>query len=181
VEAVTNLPTEERAPAFSPDGTQIAYLSGGKGTTGQNVFISHRLPGAGWSPGRQLTTRGAVFPRWSPDGKYISLSRGGEQLLVSPTDGTERVVPMKVSDGSIPFFGTWTSDPGVLYVARVKLGQGQWTYWRVPLNGGAEQLLLNTGDRKGRSSNATFATDGKKIYVTLGGDEGDVWTVDIHP
>ncbi len=179
LETVTNLPTEERAPTWSPDGTQIAYLSGGKGTTGQNVYISHRLPGGGWSPGRQLTTKGAVFPRWSPDGKYISVSRAGDQLLVSPTDGTERVIPMKVSDGSIPFFGTWSSDPDVLYVARVRLGRGNWTYWRVPLNGGAEQLLLNTGSRRGRSGNATFATDGKRIYVTLGGDEGDVWTVDV--
>jgi dipeptidyl aminopeptidase/acylaminoacyl peptidase len=179
VETVTNLPTEERAPTWSPDGTQIAYLSGGQGTTAQNVFISHRLPSGGWSAGRQLTTKGAVFPRWSPDGKYISLSRAGEELLVSPTDGTERVVAKKGSDGSIAFFGAWTNDPGDLYVARVRLGEGDWTYWRVPLNGGAEQLLLRTGTRKGRSSNATFATDGKRIYVTLGGDEGDVWTVDV--
>ena len=47
------------------------------------------------------------------------------------------------------------------------------------MDGGAERLLLRPGTRKGRSANATFATNGQMIYVTLGGDEGDVWTMDL--
>jgi Tol biopolymer transport system component/tRNA A-37 threonylcarbamoyl transferase component Bud32 len=180
LEAVTNLPTEERAPTWSPDGLQVAYLSGGQGMTLQNVYVSHRLPGGGWSPGNQLTTKGAVFPRWSPDGKYISFSRAGDTMLLTVADGTERVVATKSTPVSMNFFATWTSDPSVLYVAEVATGRGEWLYWRVPLNGGSKQLLMRTGKRKG-ASNATFATDGKRIYVTLGGNEGDVWTVDVNP
>ena len=179
VEAVTNLPTEERAAAPSSDGTQVIYLSGGQGTTAQNVFISRRELSGRWSPGRQLTTKGALFPRWSPDDKHISYSRAGETMVLSPIDGSERVVAKRGVDGSIGFFAQWAPDASALFVARINLDAGEWTYWRVPLDGGAERLLLRTGTRKGRSANATFATNGQMIYVTLGGDEGDVWTVDL--
>ena len=144
--------------------------------TQQNLFVTERRPGGNWSAGKQLTTKGAVFPRWSPDGKYISYSRGGETVLLAVADGTERVVATKSTATSINFFATWTSDPTVLYVAEAD--HNEWTYWRVPLNGGAKQRLLRTGNRK-EAGNATFATDGTRIYVTLGGNEGDVWTMDV--
>ncbi len=64
----------------------------------------------------------------------------------------------------------------MLSVAEVD--RGNWTYWRVPLNGGARQRLLRTGTRE-EAGNATFATDGTRSCVTLGGNEGDVWTVDV--
>ena len=177
--SLADLPTEERAAAPSSDGAQVIYLSGGQGTTSQNVFISQRDQSGRWSPGRQLTTKGALSPRWSPDDKRISYSRAGETMVLSLADGSERVVARRGPNGSISFFAQWAPDASALFVARIDLGTGQWTYWRVPLVGGAERLLLNAGTRKGRSANATFATNGQMIYVTFGGDEGDVWTVDL--
>jgi TolB protein len=51
-------------PRWSPDGKQIAYLSGGR-------LWTMRADG---SAKRRLTTRPAAGPSWSPDGKWIAFA-----------------------------------------------------------------------------------------------------------
>jgi Tol biopolymer transport system component len=69
-------------PAFSPDGTQIAYAQLGAGIFSMNVNGSGR---------RALTTNGRdSFPAWSPDGKQIAFIRpeaSGWKLYVMSASG----------------------------------------------------------------------------------------------
>ena len=91
----------ERSPAFSPDGTQIAFSW--KGESEDNFDIYVRLIG---SPEvRRLTTDPApdVNPAWSPDGLQIAFvregapGRGGTIRVISPLGGADR----RLSDISV--------------------------------------------------------------------------------
>lgn len=102
---------------WSPDGKQLAYVGGPLGHP--NVYVVNAD-----GSGRRLLLRGdsdhgVVFdPSWSPDGRWISLTRGehftgGHQYdvwLIKP-DGsglhnlTKRVLPSDGSDGAVD--GAW--------------------------------------------------------------------------
>ena len=76
---VTSFSGRESNPAFSPDGTRLAFSWDGGGGN-RDIYV--QLIGAG-TPLR-LTTNPAVdrSPTWSPDGRYIAFLRSG-------TDGGE--------------------------------------------------------------------------------------------
>ena len=89
----TALAGEERAPAFSPDGTRIAFAwNGTPGAAGFDLFVKAR----GSEQLLQLTRVAAksLSPAWSPDGTQIAFARQGDGVsgvyLVAALGGTER-------------------------------------------------------------------------------------------
>ena len=87
VERVTSLPGQERFPSWSPDGTRLAYGSTEGGV--EDVYVVTRQASGGWSAATRLTTFGAGIPRWSPDGRWISVvspRRGVVLVLVAGGD-----------------------------------------------------------------------------------------------
>ena len=115
-EMVTPGAYDEAAPAWSPDGRSIAFLSRRRPeydrTDNWDVYVVAATPGA--EP-RQLTTFagadmdpewGNRAPSWSPDGKLIAyvqggkpelLYYGGQKVAVVPVDGG----PARVLTGSL--------------------------------------------------------------------------------
>jgi serine/threonine-protein kinase len=61
-----NSASDERTPAFSPDGRWLAYVSN---ETGRYEVWVRPFPGPGgkW----QISTDGGYFPKWSPDNKLF--------------------------------------------------------------------------------------------------------------
>ena len=116
VEIITPGPYDEYAPAWSPDGRAIAFLSRRRPEYDRNdnwdLYVVAATPGA--EP-RQLTTfAGADMdpawgnrpPSWSPDGKLIAyvqggkpelLYYGGQKVAVVPVDGG----PARVLTGAL--------------------------------------------------------------------------------
>jgi Tol biopolymer transport system component/tRNA A-37 threonylcarbamoyl transferase component Bud32 len=101
----------EATPAFSPDGSQLAFAWDGERSPDEgprNFDIWLKLIGS--SEARRLTTDPLddMGPSWSPDGRYIAFHRGrrGETAtiyLMSPLGGAER----KLTD--LPAAGSNTS------------------------------------------------------------------------
>jgi WD40 repeat protein len=88
------------APAFSPDGTRIAFVRSGVGIVTMNVngTAVHRL-----------TTNGRdSFPAWSPDGKQIAFVRPGTtwSIYVMPSSGGPQRRLAKAPPSGRP---TWSS------------------------------------------------------------------------
>jgi Tol biopolymer transport system component/DNA-binding winged helix-turn-helix (wHTH) protein len=90
---VTSLTGRESQPAFSPDGTQIAFVW--EGAEENNLDIYVKLIDAG-EPLRLTTNPAPDFsPVWSPDGRYIAFAREGEAAgiyLVPALGGAERKI-----------------------------------------------------------------------------------------
>src|SRR5436305_4106303 len=77
----------DSSPAFSPDGTRIAFRSDRTGTN--EIWVTGLLQN---SPRRLTRMNGPVTgsPSWSPDGKWVAYdSRGGgnSDILLEPATG----------------------------------------------------------------------------------------------
>jgi Tol biopolymer transport system component len=84
---LTNDDNENRQPAWSPDGTQIAFSNGG--STGKEIYVMD----SDGTDKIQLTnnTGDNWTPAWSPDGTQIAFSSdrfGDIEILVMDSDGT---------------------------------------------------------------------------------------------
>ena len=88
---LTDDPAEDGAPAWSPDGSQIAFQSDRAG--GRHIFVMS-ADGAIVS---QLTSgeQEDGFPSWSPDGEWISfdrrIDRDDIEIMVMRPDGSELI------------------------------------------------------------------------------------------
>ncbi len=108
----------EGMPSLSPDGSQVAYASGGPQTDNFDIYVKQ----IGGGPPRRLTSDAAVdeFPAWSPDGRSIAFirERGDkvEVLLIPSLGGPERKIADTVADNSTFMFSwappylSWSAD-----------------------------------------------------------------------
>ena len=123
-EALTDGRFDEQAPAWSPDGRFVAFISNRTPDPDRNddtnVYVIEARPGA--QP-RQLTTYAGSDggrPAWSPDGKWIAYLQGDETKYSAYSMNKLAIVPAveggqpRVLTASLdrPVFGNivWSSD-----------------------------------------------------------------------
>jgi len=89
---LTALPGDERFPALSPDGSQVAF-AWDRGGLSNDIYVTR--PGAD-SPVRLTDDpRDEDFSAWSPDGRLLAFARhgaGGGIIVVPAAGGPERVL-----------------------------------------------------------------------------------------
>jgi Tol biopolymer transport system component len=92
IRQLTTDPKGDFYPAWSPDGSTIAYWSGSRSGVGGGPRNSeiYTIPADGGSPTR-LTSNDVsnIEPAWSPDGTKIAYWNGGE-LWVMASDGSDQ-------------------------------------------------------------------------------------------
>ena len=126
----------ERCPAFSPDGSRVAFESNRSGTT--EVWVC-RSNGSGCSQATQFPGLHAGSPAWSPDGEWIAFDAEEDEgyaiYIVRPDGGQLQ----RLAKGAVP---RWSRD-------------GQWIYYtssgvqrldRVSRTGGDPQEIKGTAD-----------------------------------
>jgi len=165
----------EGYPQYSPDGTQVAFVSRRAGAP--EIWVSDS---EGSNP-RQLTFLDAVetaHPQWSPDGQWIAFSalerRDFEAFVVSVRGGVPRQLTRE--GGAIPT--AWSRDGGWVYFSSSRSGRR--ALWKVPSDGGGEAVQVT---RHGGGLTARESSDGQFLFFSKKHPwqegEGGLWRIPV--
>ena len=159
---------QQAAPAYSPDGSRIAFQSDRSGDW--EIWTCAR----DGSDSVQLTHfRGPLTgtPRWSPDGKQIlfdSRASGVAQAyMVSASGGEPRRLTDNPEGSEVP---SWSRDGKWVYYSTIRNGAAN--IWKMPLQGGAPQAVTKNG-----GIYAAESFDGKYIYFSRTSLDSTIWRV----
>ena len=182
---LTSYPGQERTPAFSPDGRQVAFSWDGEKRGNWDVYV--KLIGTTAPPLRLTHSPDAdLYPTWSPDGRHLAFVRqGGEAgiYLVPALGGPERKLQTLGREfiwgiGSISFSpdGKW------LAYADKAPSEGRNSLFLLPLDGGERRRLTAPPADHWGDWNPVFSPDGRHLafaryrFISL----ADVFTVPVE-
>ncbi len=134
---LTNHPAADFAPAFSPDGREIAFVSSRDG--GQAIFVM-RSDGTGV---RRLTdvADDAIYPAWSPDGRRIAFvsHRRSERGSIAVMNGDGTDVRILTDSSAIDSHPTWSPDGRRIAFQADRSDASR--IWTIDLDGGSVRQL----------------------------------------
>jgi len=170
-------------PAFSPDGSSIAYAND---RTGRLEIYVRPLAIDGRE--MQLTGDGGqnVQPAWSPDGRYIayhSTARGGIHLVPALGGAARQITsfgsqPVWSPDGtSIAFRGERQYSQALPDLAP----SGPSVIWLVPATGGEPRPLTNNRNPEGAHTSPAWSPDGRRLLFLnpRSLQIANLWVVDV--
>jgi serine/threonine protein kinase len=144
----------EALPEYSPDGSQIAFLSSRSGAL--EIWIANA---DGQNP-RMLTSRGVSFssPKWSPDGRSIIFVSNGEPYTIAAAGG----LPIRLQHGpaeNVESPSYSTNGEWIYFIGNYKNGEKE--IWRVRANGGTAERLGGKG-----AITSIASPDGQHVFYT---------------
>jgi len=169
----------QRNPGWAPDGNGLVFSADVGGGPSQ-IYLVRRKPDSTWATPRRLTTDGGGSGRWSPDGNSIAFTNR-RALWVATIDGDmlRPIVPAADSSGyPAPEVLQWSADGKAIFYKAFDT-EGRSSIWSVAASGGQPRLLVRFDDPSRPSSRPEFATDGKRLYFSIGQRQSDVWTVEM--
>ena len=188
-EAVTTGVMQEGYPDWAPDGRALAFMTSW-GSPGL-MFRVFRDDRGRWSAPTAIAHDGSpiqgMWPRWSPDRRWILYRRpdlgrardaGASLWLVPTAGGAPRRLIGKRELGANVENAVWDG-AGRIIVHTMSADSGS-AFWSMPLDGAAPSLLLRLGDPALRPRRSEFATDGRRLFVTMADDETALWSMVIR-
>jgi len=167
-------------PAWSPDGTRIAFASAHNVDRRMDIYWAY-ADGSGM---KRLTSNNRsddMFPTWSPDGTRIAFASdrdGGWEIYVMDADGSD--MKRLTNNSAWDLASSWSPDG--TRIAFVSDRDGGWEIYVMDADGsGVERLTNNNGSYPAWSPDGTriaFASDRYgyvEIYVMDADGSGVKW------
>jgi Tol biopolymer transport system component/DNA-binding winged helix-turn-helix (wHTH) protein len=159
----TALSGSASAPAFSPDGGQVAFSWAAEGR-GQHLYVKASAGG----PETRLTASPDAdsHPAWSPNGRLIAFLRENSRnelalWVVSAAGGAERKV-RALSTRSLSRI-SWSADGNALAVLDSDSLEASPGIFLVSLDSGEERRLTMPPNAEGGDWQPAFSADGRKL------------------
>lgn len=152
------------SPAWSPDGSRLAYVSFESGTP--VIYVQNVNTGARELMSRSPGLNGA--PAWSPDGTQLALvlsKDGSPDIYV--LDVASRNLRQVVRGFAIDTEPAWSPDGRVIYFTSDRGGKPQ--IYKVTLATGQTERVTFTG---GYNARPAISPNGKYLATVNGGDRG---------
>ena len=173
---------EEHSPVWTGDGLGLVYYR--QTDVPYQMYMVRRTNDTTWSDEKALTRHGGSWATFSADGNRMAYFVGPDVVRVmGPTldEASSHLVyasPPSGSDAPRVTSGVIARD-GASFIAKGedRVGPG---FWRLPIDGGAPQLLLRLDDRWRMSPRPEFTTDGRRLFFMLTEREADIWTVRLE-
>ncbi len=153
------------APAFSPDGTSLAYIS-----TADNLLVIYNLEGGG-SRSLPLGTQSVLLPIWSPHGEAVlfgSQSQDSSPVQLKLYDvASGGVTDLGAPAGATDVSAAWSPDGAWIAIDRtlpLATGQVSNQVWLVKPDGTAAHVLL--AEAGASYSGLTWSPDGRDLIYS---------------
>jgi len=158
---LTNYPSADRNPAWSPDGRYIAFASfrdASHGSENHEIYIMN----SDGSNQIRLTNNSSYdnYPAWSPDGRYIAfISRrdGNHEIYIMNADGSNQ--RNLTNDLGLDFNPTWSPDGR--YIAFRSFRDHRGGIYIMNADGSNQRNLDN--DEHSGNANPAWSPDGRYI------------------
>jgi TolB protein len=164
---LTNNPAHDSAPAWSPDGSKIAFVSDRDGNHGLYVM---NADGTGVT---RVTNQVDNYPDWSPDGSQIVFHRNtgnNHDLYVVNADGTgERRLTRKAASEGSP---AWSPDGTQIAFDVSSVGANNFEIYVMNADGKGATNLTNNPETFDSSSD--WSPDGTRIVFSR---NSDLWVM----
>lgn len=152
-------------PAWSADGTQIAFVSGRSGSA--DIYVMS----ADGSGTRRLTAtrQNDSHPTWEPSGERLAFARDGEIYVVSAGGGGERKVSDVLVEESDP---SWSPDGDWIAYVRRTPGTAIQNVW-VMRPDGSERRAVTRQD--GRAFTPAWSPDSARIAFATNAETDETY------
>jgi Tol biopolymer transport system component len=165
VTRLTNSPADDILPAWSPDGTRIAWSSNRLGGSNYEIFVMD----ANGSGVTNLTNFAGSdrFPTWSPDGRkiaYMSMRNGGGnfEIYTMNADGTNPV-RLTTTLGIEDCCPDWSPDGQ--HISFESKRDGQFEIYVMNADGTNQRNITNSTEYDGTPG---YSPDGSKLVFRRG-------------
>jgi Tol biopolymer transport system component len=170
---ITADPQDEKDPAWSPDGTQIAYAAPGP----QDRFRLQVMDadGANSVSVGASANRSRELPQWSPDGSLIAHAEGtGAARNIAVWSSVDGLVTTLTDSGFEDSDPAWAPDGRIVFFSR---RDGDAEIYVMNADGSGQTRLTTVG---GDDTAPKFSPDGTRIVFASTRDSGDseIWVMD---
>jgi Tol biopolymer transport system component len=177
---VVGTAAQDRDPSWSRDGKMLVFDSD---VSGEFQLYTVARNGDGWGVPKQLTSSGAIFPFWSPDGQLIAFDWPNGLQIIPPTGGPPRLLPMTgpLAGRSHDYFAfAWAPDSRHLLTTTSADTVPYQTLWSVPIDGSLPRALVQFEDPYTTFGRGTFKAAGGTLYFAQLTSESDIWIAEIN-